>query len=421
MASGKDVVLHYVVVAWWRPAFNVHRDNGILLPLPDDFVLVMSPLRRSSTRNIRRPIRYHGSFINTGKMKNVDVTKLLSNPFTLLESAWGNGEIRIGGEREEYEGSNEMRMGGEALNGKDGFTGDLNGAQFPPINGMGGNRNEVNEGLKDCLGKENNSNSGNVNTDSVDGTGAMNERNANANSNNDRNKIATNTATKNLVDIVNSSKLDNKLLNVPTGISESGDDVVIFDDELIELGSKKWNLTVCGQFIRCSIGFNEARYHIRRMWSRLGLRDVIAENGVFYFKFQDEEGIKEVINNGPWMVNNKPMVVQKWSIDMCLDKAEPKNIPVRVKMLNVPMEAWSVKGISALVSSIGKPVIMDEVTTKMCVTGVRRIGFARVLVEIDAEKGIKDKIEIMYRSKNVATGTKKIVDVEYSWIPSICS
>ncbi|GKC98530.1 RNA-directed DNA polymerase, eukaryota, reverse transcriptase zinc-binding domain protein [Tanacetum coccineum] len=64
---------------------------------------------------------------------------------------------------------------------------------------------------------------------------------------------------------------------------------------------------------------------------------------------------------------------------------------------------------------------MDEVTTKMCVTGVRRIGFARMLVEIDAEKGIKDKIEIIYKSKNVATGTKTIVDVKYSWIPSICS
>ncbi|GJY24271.1 RNA-directed DNA polymerase, eukaryota, reverse transcriptase zinc-binding domain protein [Tanacetum coccineum] len=151
------------------------------------------------------------------------------------------------------------------------------------------------------------------------------------------------------------------------------------------LGSQNWSLTVCGQFIDCSMGFNKARYHIRRMWYRFGLKDVIAENGVFYFKFQDEEGINEVINN-----------------------VEPKRIPVWVKMRNVPMKAWSVKGISALPSSIGKPVIMDEITTKMCITGVGRIGFARVLVEIDAEKGIKDKIEIMYKSKNINKFCKKI-------------
>nr|GEZ13507.1 ATPase, F1/V1/A1 complex, alpha/beta subunit, zinc knuckle CX2CX4HX4C [Tanacetum cinerariifolium] len=50
------------------------------------------------------------------------------------------------------------------------------------------------------------------------------------------------------------------------------------------------------------------------------------------------------------------------------------------------------------VEGVGKPIIMDEVTTKMCVTRVGRIGFAMVLVEIDAEKGIKDKIEIMHKS-----------------------
>ncbi|GKC81547.1 hypothetical protein Tco_1137264, partial [Tanacetum coccineum] len=64
---------------------------------------------------------------------------------------------------------------------------------------------------------------------------------------------------------------------------------------------------------------------------------------------------------------------------------------------------------------------MDDVTTKMSVTSVGRIGFARVLVEIDDEKGIKDKIEIMYKSKTFAEGPKKNVDVEYSWFPCICS
>ncbi|GKC11853.1 RNA-directed DNA polymerase, eukaryota, reverse transcriptase zinc-binding domain protein [Tanacetum coccineum] len=176
---------------------------------------------------------------------------------------------------------------------------------------------------------------------------------------------------KNLVDIVNASKLDNKILEIPTKFNEDGSEVLIFDDELIDLG----------------------------MWNRFGLRDVIAENEIFFFKFQDEEGIKEVINNGPWMVNNKPMYVQKWCIDMCLDKVEPKKLPVWVKMLKMPMEAWSVKGISALASSLGKLIIMDEVTTRMCVTSVRRIGFARVLIEIDAEKEIKDRIEIIYKGK----------------------
>nr|GEU50183.1 zinc knuckle CX2CX4HX4C [Tanacetum cinerariifolium] len=180
--------------------------------------------------------------------------------------------------------------------------------------------------------------------------------------------------------ILAASKLDNRLLMIPTEISESGEEVVVFNDEIIENRSNKWSLKVCGQFVGCSMTLNEVRYRIRRMWNKFGLKDIIVnESGIFLFKLHDNEGINEVINNGPWMVNNKPMFVHRWTIDVCLDKAEPKKLPVRVKFLKIPMEAWSLKWISALASSLGKPIIMDEVTTRMCLTGEGRVGFARVL------------------------------------------
>ncbi|GJS90869.1 ATPase, F1/V1/A1 complex, alpha/beta subunit [Tanacetum coccineum] len=94
---------------------------------------------------------------------------------------------------------------------------------------------------------------------------------------------------------------------------------------------------------------------------------------------------------------------------------------VIVRLMNIPMEAWSVNGISALASSSGIPLIMDEITTKMCMTWEGRIGFARVLVEISVEKEIKNKIEIIYQGKNVTESMKKVVDVEYAWQPSVCT
>lgn len=106
---------------------------------------------------------------------------------------------------------------------------------------------------------------------------------------------------------------------------------------------------------------------------------------------------------------------------MCLDKYEHKKLPVWVKLLKILMEAWSVSGISALASSISKPIIMDEVTTKMCLTGVGTIGFARALVEIDAEKELKDKIDIVYKGKNYAEGIRKVGEVEYAWKADVCT
>ncbi|GJV07503.1 hypothetical protein Tco_1345159 [Tanacetum coccineum] len=96
------------------------------------------------------------------------------------------------------------------------------------------------------------------------------------------------------------------------------------------------------------------------------LKDMFTnDGGVYFFKFHDDVGIDEVANNGPWM------------------------------LLNVPMIAWSLKRSSALASSLGKPIIMDDMTSKMCLKREGRIGFARVLVELDARKMIKDKINVM--------------------------
>ncbi|GJX32066.1 hypothetical protein Tco_0241921 [Tanacetum coccineum] len=51
-------------------------------------------------------------------------------------------------------------------------------------------------------------------------------------------------------------------------------------------------------------------------------------------------------------------------------------------MFGDTMEDWK-KGISKLASSIGQPLVMDEMTSTMCQYGRGRIGYARVLVEVD--------------------------------------
>ncbi|GKC73703.1 zinc knuckle CX2CX4HX4C containing protein [Tanacetum coccineum] len=79
---------------------------------------------------------------------------------------------------------------------------------------------------------------------------------------------------------------------------------------------------------------------LRRMWSRHGFKDIIdTNNGVYFIKFHNDEGLEVVVNNRPWVVNNKPLLVQKWDISMCLDKSELVTIPIWIKMYNDPLEA----------------------------------------------------------------------------------
>ncbi|GKF85796.1 zinc knuckle CX2CX4HX4C containing protein [Tanacetum coccineum] len=132
------------------------------------------------------------------------------------------------------------------------------------------------------------------------------------------------------------------------------------------------------------------------MWGRHGLGEIIVDNSdISFFKFKSIEGMNFVIEQSSWMVNGRPFVVQKWDPAVCIEKADPCKIPIWIKLLNVPLKAWSTRGISALVSRLGRPIMMDNVTASMCYKGTCRAGYARILVEVDAKKGLQSQIEIL--------------------------
>ena len=208
--------------------------------------------------------------------------------------------------------------------------------------------------------------------------------------------------------------VNKKLHFVAPKVTKEGAEFVIFDEEIVIKGSEKWKLSACGYFVGHKMLANELRYHLRRMWAKYGLRDVIVNSsGMHMFKFKDEQGMKAVIEQSPWMVNNVPLFVQNWNADVGMKKTEPSKMPLWVKMVNVPMEAWSVDGISSMASSLGTPIVMDNMTALMFQHGVGRLDYARVLVEFDATKKLKESISIQYTDKEQNVKGTTEVKVEY--------
>ncbi|GKA94953.1 zinc knuckle CX2CX4HX4C containing protein [Tanacetum coccineum] len=63
---------------------------------------------------------------------------------------------------------------------------------------------------------------------------------------------------------------------------------------------------------------------------------------------------------------------------------------------------------------------MDSMTSNMCKFSVGRIGYARVLVDIDASKELPETVEVEYRNSLKEVICKKSIAIEYSWIPPRC-
>ncbi|GJY29500.1 zinc knuckle CX2CX4HX4C containing protein [Tanacetum coccineum] len=222
--------------------------------------------------------------------------------------------------------------------------------------------------------------------------------------------------------VQNMMECDKTLECIPTKIYENGVEVIMFDDSMVAEGSKRWDLTLCGFFVGHRMSVNELRYNLRRMWSKYGFKDIVdCHNGVFFMKFHHEEGLNQVVNSGPWMVNKKPLVVHKWSVDLNLDNTKLDRIPLWVKLCNVPLEAWTVKGISALASRVGKPLVMDSVTANKCKQGIGIARYARVLIEVSTKKGLASDVEIVYKNVEGTVQYRKSVKVEYDWKPPMYS
>nr|GFB62927.1 hypothetical protein [Tanacetum cinerariifolium] len=65
--------------------------------------------------------------------------------------------------------------------------------------------------------------------------------------------------------------------------------------------------------------------------------------------------------------NGNEVVIFEEELDpyVNFEKSEPSKIRIWIKLLNVPLEAWSVRAISALASRLGKPIMMDNTTAHM--------------------------------------------------------
>ncbi|GLT69275.1 hypothetical protein SLA2020_414370 [Shorea laevis] len=74
------------------------------------------------------------------------------------------------------------------------------------------------------------------------------------------------------------------------------------------------------------------------------------------------------------------------------------------------MEFWTTTCLSFIASGVGKPLCADSTTEEQ-----RRLGFARVLVEVNTESDFPKEIEIIN-----SDGLPVNIGVEYPWLPVQC-
>ncbi|XP_022024171.1 uncharacterized protein LOC110924476 [Helianthus annuus] len=179
-----------------------------------------------------------------------------------------------------------------------------------------------------------------------------------------------------------------------------------------------------GYFLGKRLAFLVVEYFVSHRWEKYGLQKCMLNGkGFFFFKFKSKDGMEQVLQDGPWLIRNIPLFLKQWSPSTELKKEELKKIPVWVNMHDVPLAAYTEDGLSLIASKIGTPKALNNETTKICLDSWGRSGFARAIVELDAEKEPMESVSVVVAVPNVDKGgyLKSNIRVEYEWKPPRCN
>nr|GFA70605.1 hypothetical protein [Tanacetum cinerariifolium] len=69
---------------------------------------------------------------------------------------------------------------------------------------------------------------------------------------------------------------------------------------------------------------------------------------LFYFQFISMDGLDAMLENGPWFIRNKLVILKKWHPDEHLLKEDVSTVPVWVKLHGVSLQSSSQQHLYSL-------------------------------------------------------------------------
>ncbi|GJT41696.1 ribonuclease H-like domain-containing protein [Tanacetum coccineum] len=151
------------------------------------------------------------------------------------------------------------------------------------------------------------------------------------------------------------------------------------------------------------VAFTIVQNYVNNTWAKFGLQKLVKnDDGVFLFKFTSKDRLERVLERGPWIIRNTPIILNRWTPNVSLKIDVVTKVPVWIKLYNVPMVAYSKDGLSLLATQ-------------------GQINFERALVELNVDYVLKNEVSMAIPLEDESGHTQEVIRVEYEWKPPHCS
>ncbi|GJV98348.1 zinc knuckle CX2CX4HX4C containing protein [Tanacetum coccineum] len=178
--------------------------------------------------------------------------------------------------------------------------------------------------------------------------------------------------------------------------------------------------TLYGFPVGKQLAFHMVENYVKHAWGKFRLKRVMMHYGFFMFQFDSKTGMEKVMEGGPWRIQLVPFILKVWMPNTLLKKEKVSNVPLWVKMHNVPIVAYSKVGLDLISAKVGRLMRLDAHTNFICLNSWGRSDYARALVEVSADKPLVDSVDIDIPRDDGKGYTTVNVRIEFEWQPPRC-
>ncbi|KAK1256906.1 hypothetical protein QJS04_geneDACA024128 [Acorus gramineus] len=187
--------------------------------------------------------------------------------------------------------------------------------------------------------------------------------------------------------------------------------VAALNPEVYSKHIKQWDQAIVGYIIGKIPVYTPFLSFLKKKWKPKGdFQLLLHGNGFFTVKFDLVEDFNVVLEGGPWTMDHRPFIVQKWTPEARMEQERLTSIPLWIRLPNLPLHLWEADCLSRIGSTIGVPLYADSAT--LC---YKRASYARICVEVQASKALPESVLV-----ELAPGNRETFKVEYDWKPIAC-
>lgn len=176
-----------------------------------------------------------------------------------------------------------------------------------------------------------------------------------------------------------------------------------------------WKNKVIINLLGKRVSFRFLLARLSKIWMGIQFKIVDIPNDHYMVKFYNEKDYDFVLEEGPWVIAEHYLVVQKWRPRFDPFDNSVGRMSIWARVPNIPIEYFEKHFLWKIGNYIGSTIKVDPNTMKQIHVEateeeVKRGRFARLCVEVDFRKKLVSKVEI----------EEKLFAVEYEGLHSIC-